>query len=173
MTTTERSPGIPVRIDGTFAGIVGGGGTGATEELDATVERAADLLGTAFDLPVTIRFNSDRESGGAWLKLDEPDGIWKNNQVGICASVITERTVEKRSIAIKRWGWDDVEPYTAADVGQLTVYCHLQRDIIAKDELAASLCGDSDYCHLPVPTIEHALAMALACVGELNRWQKS
>ncbi len=48
--------------------IVGGGYSGYTDELDKEVMKAARFLERKFKHPVIIRFNSDRKSGGAFLK---------------------------------------------------------------------------------------------------------
>lgn len=175
----ERSHGIPVRVGGMLAGVVGGGYTGATSELDATVQHAADLLARTFDLPVTIRFNSDRESGGAWLKLDEPDGIGKNDQVGICADVMTEhrrqRITQMRDRDAEHHGMEEWVAYydkwlssPEGQVGVITICIHLRRDVIASDEVAAELCGDGDSCHNAVESVEQALTIAVGSVGELH-----
>lgn len=51
--------------------IVSGGYTGKTNELDNLVQQAAELMQKTFNRNVEIRFNSDHESGGAWLKDNE------------------------------------------------------------------------------------------------------
>lgn len=68
--TTTRSGGMQA-VKG-LPYIVGGGYKGATEELDATVVRAAQMLEEAFGRDVEIRFNSNRLSGGAWIKDSLP-----------------------------------------------------------------------------------------------------
>jgi hypothetical protein len=83
--TITRSPGIPVTANGVFFGMAGGGYRGATAELDATVALAAEKLAAAYGQPVEIRFNSDRESGGAWLKTSDGG----HNAIGIAASLTT------------------------------------------------------------------------------------
>lgn len=83
MGTIERSPGLPAG----FGFVCGGGYSGATEDLDQAVVDAAERLAAVYRMPVTIRFNSDRRSGGAWLKTDEPDGMWLNAEVGVCFSL--------------------------------------------------------------------------------------
>jgi hypothetical protein len=84
VSTITRSTGLP--IEGT--GLVAGGGyRGLTEELDAAVREAARELARAYGGDIEIRYNSDRESGGAWLVT--PDG--RNDRVGICASLVTAR----------------------------------------------------------------------------------
>lgn len=68
-----RSKGIAV--PGWHGPRPGGGGTGITEELDATVERAAHLLQKWAGEDVEIRFNSDRQSGGAFTKNTTTDEV--------------------------------------------------------------------------------------------------
>jgi hypothetical protein len=91
--TITRSPGIHIG----HGYIAGGGYTGVTYALDATVKKAAEALAAAYpDHDVTIRFNSDQESGGAWLVTDPFDGIWSNAEIGIGASVITQKHYDRR-----------------------------------------------------------------------------
>jgi len=78
-----RSTGIP--IEGTPYR-AGGGYSGATPELDETVERAAEMLSSAFGRDVQIRFNSDHRSGGAFL-ADSLPGFNNSCEVGINASL--------------------------------------------------------------------------------------
>lgn len=85
--SVERSTGLPVMFGGVAVGVAGGGYQGCTAELDAVVMQAAAALAEAYGADIEIRFNSDRESGGAWLKT--ADG--RNNRVGICASLVTAR----------------------------------------------------------------------------------
>jgi len=60
--------------------IVGGGYEGQTKELDNIVKNEAELLQQYFNKDVEIRFNSNRQSGGAWIK----DGN-KNCSIGLSA----------------------------------------------------------------------------------------
>lgn len=71
-----RSTGIDVPFPGPRPG---GGMTGATPTLDAMVASAAEALRELFGRDVEIRFNSDRMSGGAFLK-DEEDA----RKFGVC-----------------------------------------------------------------------------------------
>jgi hypothetical protein len=66
--------------------IAGGGYSGSTKELDDTVQKAAKLLADAFGRDIEIRFNSHRESGGAWLK-DDLSGFSGSCQVGLGAAL--------------------------------------------------------------------------------------
>jgi hypothetical protein len=87
VSAIERSAGLPVMSGGVVIGMAGGGYSGCSAELDAVVMQAAGCLAASYGADIEIRFNSDRESGGAWVKT--PDG--RNNRVGICASLVTAR----------------------------------------------------------------------------------
>ena len=101
-----RSAGLPA---GVGSWVVGSGYSGATEELDKVVQKEAKLLSNAFGRDVEIRFNSDRHSGGAWLK-DDLHGFAGNVQVGLTAAIAQKvpkgmtRSEWHRSIA-ERVGW--------------------------------------------------------------------
>lgn len=82
----QRSSGIVVNAGG-IPWIIGGGYNGITQELDAVVEEAAKLLLATFNSDIEIRFNSNRRSGGAWLK-NGIEGIWGNATIGITAGII-------------------------------------------------------------------------------------
>jgi len=71
---------------------VGGGYEGATKELDNVVKREAELLQKHFNKDIEIRFNSDRMSGGAWVK----DGK-KNCSVGLSARLTNSELLEMSS----------------------------------------------------------------------------
>jgi hypothetical protein len=114
--TIERSTGIPVTSGGVSV-IVGGGYRGVTEELDAVIREAACALAGAYGADIEIRFNTDRESGGAWLKT--PDG--RNDRTGICAALVTARAraswerhaaEAEREAATGRASWQ-AEPLTS------------------------------------------------------------
>lgn len=131
----ERSAGLPT---GVGAYLCGSGYTGITDGLDATVQRAAQTLADAYGMDVTIRFNSDRRSGGAWLKTDEPDGVWLNAEVGICARLVTQ---ERNDYLADRYpemaeGMPDPGLYVYAHIGKrVGEYAHVQVETIA-DALA-------------------------------------
>ena len=71
-------PGLPF--------MYGAGYEGATEELDRLVVRAAKMLWKAYSLDVEIRFNTDRRSGGAWLKIGEDADL-----CGLCVGLRKQR----------------------------------------------------------------------------------
>ena len=70
-----RCPGISTGL----GYIVGGGYKGITKELDDAVHLAAETLKQAFGCNIVVRFNSDRNSGGAFIKDDESDA-----KIGLC-----------------------------------------------------------------------------------------
>lgn len=86
----QRSAGFPLGGGAVAYGIAGGGWSGVTAELDNVVLQAAEALVAAYGKDIEVRFNSDRHSGGAFLRT--PDG--RNDEVGIGARVITSRTRE-------------------------------------------------------------------------------
>lgn len=82
----SRSPGFAVQ-----GYVVGGGQRGLSDELDRIVVQEAEFLRDHFHSDVTIRYNSDRLSGGAWL-VDAPlDAFDGNSSIGLGASLINRR----------------------------------------------------------------------------------
>lgn len=165
----QRSPGVPVHV-GVIGAIVGGGLKGASDELDALVQGGAELLAELFAMPVTIRFNSDRESGGAWLLTHERDRVGANAEVGICAHLVTERRHRDYAQMIKRYGEDPEFP-PPSPVGTLTLYVRLRARVMP--EQFRHLCVGSykdDSCNLPVPDLECAGAVlaAFADVADID-----
>lgn len=74
----------------TGAGYTAGSGySGKTEELDNIVQKEAELLQKMFERDVVIRFNSDRESGTAFIK----DGEW-DDKVGLGAQIYNKKLFE-------------------------------------------------------------------------------
>jgi hypothetical protein len=102
--TIERFAGISV--PNWMGPLPGGGYKGLTDELDALVARAAELLVAEYGRDVVIRFNSDRRSGGAWLK----DAATSDALVGLCAGLrkvepegMTNDEVYDKMRADRRW----------------------------------------------------------------------
>jgi hypothetical protein len=68
----------------------GGGYQGLTKALDREVQWQAKWLAKTFGKPVEIRFNFDREDGGAWLSgPDFPESVG----VGLCVGLISPMTL--------------------------------------------------------------------------------
>lgn len=124
--TISRSPGLPITIGGQpTPWIAGGGFRGASSELDECVQRAAELLAEAYSLPVVIRFNSDRRSGGAWLNTHETDGFGANAEIGICARLwsgeMQERAVARHQREIDTLNQEiaDMQASASGDQGRV------------------------------------------------------
>lgn len=156
MPTIERSAGLPVTFGNLCYGMAGGGYSGATDKLDATVARAAEVLRNTYGMDIEIRFNSDRESGGAWLKTPG------TTDVKIGASVVTESRVVRFARAVERYGPDDEHFATTrlaklrADVGKVTV------DVYLSARVASAWCDGASYRVVAVDSIEEGLALCLA-----------
>jgi hypothetical protein len=144
----ERTTGLALQAGAVIYGMAGGGWSGITPELDDVVLRAAEALAAAYGQDIEIRFNSDCESGGAWLKT--PDGF--SAHVGIRAELVTARKRGVWQTYADRYAREvetglspyDGEPLTADQLngaresmesylgslarcpeGQLTVYAHI------------------------------------------------
>lgn len=74
----SRDPGTPTGL-GTVAG---GGYRGKREDQDEAVQKLATRLNDEFSHDITIRFNTDQLSGGAWLKDNN-----RSSQVGLGANL--------------------------------------------------------------------------------------
>src|SRR5439155_864627 len=72
MPEIRRSTGIDL-YPGYLGPRPGGGYSGATQPLDDAVAGNAEALAREYGRDVQIRFNSDRESGGAFIILPESD----------------------------------------------------------------------------------------------------
>jgi len=153
--TITRSTGLYTGYMGYFCG---NGYEGLTKELDDTVKRQAELLTTTFNRDVEIRFNSDRESGGAWLK-NSLTGFKGNCQVGFNAGIRPiglNRTHDMPHEEFMRlWRELPKEIYYATYVSE---------NGLKDPSLANSGCEDSRYCYLIQPSIEQGLAWLVANV---------
>jgi len=171
-----------------IVGVAGGGYLGLTPELDDTVTAAAGRLAEAYGIDVEIRFNSGRESGGAWLCT--PDG--GNAEVGIAASVVTaeaRRAWERFAQRDEAWAASPDNPTAAGRAeaaetvaywrtalanspeGQLTVCAHITAAVVAphlRAELAAlpgwnpmTRSAGGGYHHGPADSVSAALTRCL------------
>jgi hypothetical protein len=158
-TNIERSAGLPIVVGYGFYGMAGGGYRGLTAALDQTVQRAAERLTAAYRMPVVIRFNSNRESGGAFLRTHEIDGLDANAEVGIWAQLITERTIAVRQ-RYDLAGADELP-------GTIHVGAHIRATSLADQrlrELPGWRAGGAwgvGYYHCEEPSIAAALALCL------------
>lgn len=95
----ERGAGISTGLNGY---LVGGGYYGKTNELDDIVKKEAEILQGLYGLDVQIRFNSDRESGGAWVI----DGK-SNCSIGLSASLRNSKLFNMTSEEKSKLSYDD------------------------------------------------------------------
>lgn len=167
MTTTcpapaiERSTGVPIRLGGTATGLVAGGGhVGLTEALDALVCEAADALARAYGMDVTMRFNSNRRSGGAWLRTHTVDAIGANSEIGITAGLRTTHAEARRIFG--------EDPEYLADMlarpdGGLYVCAYIAGRRLKDPAEANNFVGSARaYLLLEQPDVAAALAFCLA-----------
>jgi hypothetical protein len=159
--TIERSPGIPAVAGGVCYGLAGGGYQGLTAELDAVVQQAAERLQAAYGMDVVIRFNSDRASGGAWLRTHDHDAIGANSEIGIGAFLVTEETIRIR----RKYDWDGQDEAP----GTIHLTAHVAGTSLA-DQSLKQLPGwngptgisPEGYYHGRVASVEEALALVPA-----------
>jgi F0F1-type ATP synthase delta subunit len=93
MNTITRSAGMTTGL----GYLVGSGYEGKTKEFDNTVTKIAKLLQRIFKHDVEIRFNTDRESGGAFIKDD--NFSW---HIGIGASLFNSTFLSKTSQELRK-----------------------------------------------------------------------
>lgn len=134
MTTITRSGGIPITIGRVCYGFAGGGYEGKTKELDEVVKREAEMLNKLFNKDVEIRFNSDRLSGGAWLK-NSLKGFDGNCQVGLNAGLVPTRP---RNMNVNTF-FDKYDTLPKV----IKFYTKIDCSAMLHPEIAR--CGDHDY----------------------------
>lgn len=162
MPQITRSTGLGT---GYLGFIAGGGYAGATDELDSTVARAGELLREYYRRDVTIRFNSDRRSGGAWLVTHARDSFSGNSEIGICAGLYPPRADADRIWADESLEWRQAKRLLDALPRELCIEAHIgnaslrDKHIVATErdggypgELARC------YCHKDMRDLATALA---------------
>lgn len=156
-----RSVGLPTGYMGLMAG---GGYEGSTKELDDTVKLEAELLAQTFNRDIEIRFNSDRESGGAWL-VNSLKGFSGNCQVGLCAG-LTAKTPEGMSRAdflIK----STIE-FVRSQPKELYIATNVKPSALKDPSLSNSGNPEHRYCWLEHKSVEDALTWLVANV-DINK----
>ncbi len=151
MTTVTRSTGLYTGIGAYFCG---NGYKGLTKELDDTVKREAELLTTTFNRDVEIRFNSDRESGGAWLK-NSLKGFDGNCQIGFNAGL---RPIKPEGISNEDWWFKATWEFINSQPKELYIDTYVDPSALKDPSLANSGNLDSRYCSLEHKSVEEALA---------------
>ena len=127
MAMIERCYGISTGL----GYLVGAGGSGFTEELDQIVEEAAHKLYEMYGVKITIRFNTDRKSGGASVL----DGKLTDN-VGITAALHNSKLLKMSNEEKMRLTDDKWEAY--------------RRDL---DTIVISTCLSADFLKAPSPYV--------------------
>lgn len=150
--TITRSAGL---YTGYGAYFCGNGYEGSTRELDDTVKRGAELLGTTFNRDIEIRFNSDQQSGGAWLK-NSLKGFAGNCQVGINAGL--------RAIRPEGMSNEDYYKTWRTLPKELYIATYVAKPALKNPNLADSGNENSRYCYMIHKSVTEALAWLAANV---------
>jgi len=163
MSKIERSAGIPITIGGRMTPYRAGGGyEGKTPGLDAVVSKAAKMLYRTCKRDVEIRFNSDRESGGAWLK-NSLEGYKGNCQVGLCAGIYKvcpdDWTRDSMIDAALDRSWPLSERRQRYDnlPTEIRVSTNITESALLDKSLATSGTPESHYCWLDHKSLEGAM----------------
>lgn len=144
-----RSAGTPT---GYGSYIVGGGYSGATKELDDTVQGQARLLAETFGRDVEIRFNSNRQSGGAWLKDDLP-GFAGNTQVGFNAELLPKPPKGKTrhqwyKELSDRHGWGrEMDGIVGNSPREVVIFTNIKSNVAKDPRILNSGPADSRYAY--------------------------
>lgn len=124
---------------------------GITQELDQLVYRAAELLCNLFDMEVTIRFNSNQRSGGAYL-VDGRKGIDGNCSIGINATLCDAESdvtqLDKQSVLHLKGQTGLGEDHRAIQI------CTCLRSDFLKEK-SPYILGDTEFRN--VPSLEAAI----------------
>lgn len=155
--TITRSTGL---YTGYMGFMCGNGYEGSTKELDDTVKREAELLAQAFNRNIEIRFNSDRESGGAWL-VNSLKGFDGNCQVGLNAGLRakTPEGVTRFDFLVK-----STFEFIRSQPKELHIDTFVEPSALKDPSLVNSGNPESRYCSLEHESVEDALAWLLANV---------
>ncbi len=155
--TIKRSEGL---YTGYMGYMCGNGYEGSTDELDNVVKREAELLAEAFNRDIEIRFNSNRESGGAWL-VNSLKGFDGNCQVGLSAGLKykTPEGMSREDFLIK-----STFQFIRSQPKELYISTKVDEDALKDPNLANSGNPDSRYCSLEHKTNDDALAWLVANV---------
>ena len=157
----KRSAGIPVVV-ASIPYIVGGGYEGKTKELDDAVQLEADLLTKAFNRDVEIRFNSDRESGGAWL-VNSEKGFRGNCQVGINAGLYakTPEGMSQDDFLIK-----STRQFIKSQPKELYIETYISASCLKNPKLAKDGTTDDPKCAIYHKSVNDAIEWLIANVDK-------
>ncbi len=149
--TITRSTGLYTGIGAYFCG---NGYEGLTKELDDTVKREAELLTTTFNRDVEIRFNSDRESGGAWLK-NSLEGFAGNCQVGLNAGL---RAIKPEGMTREDWLFKATRQFRDSQPKALYIETYVSASCLKDPSLAKDGTDDDPKCAVYHQSVAEALA---------------
>ena len=116
--------------------LAGSGIYGKTELLDEIVQQAAGRLLEMFDVDITIRFNSDTESGGAYIKDEE----W-SDKIGIRASLVNSVLYKMDCQEMLRLSDEEWEKYSNKDM--LKIGTCLYEEFLKAG--AEAVCCDTEF----------------------------
>ena len=153
--TMTRSPGTTITV-GALPFVVGGGYQGVNKELDQTVKQAAKLLLFAFGQNVEIRFNSDRKSGGAWLKDNLPGFLNKSCHIGVTASLYPAWPARMHSE--DKWAMSVAEVEAIPKRLVLNIYAQAAVLPPFMRLLATNGLEDKPYAYIEAPDVATAIA---------------
>jgi hypothetical protein len=131
----------------------GGGYQGATEDLDNIVTEIAEHMTTEFNMPVVIRFNSDRRRGGAWLNLSG-----NTSSVGINASLRPTQDEAKEGLYFKVLSDEDAQRFLKECDGEVHLDIYVNGDFLRNPDMAEPMLNGSRRLMQPIDNIGDAIA---------------
>ncbi len=165
--TITRSSGIPTGL----GYIVGGGYKGFSQALDDAVKHEAELLRKHYKADVTIRFNSDRLSGGAWLvdAVDQP--LFANSSIGLGAQLVNRKLFAMsidQKFALPHHEFEDLR--RNPDMLQFTTAIDLEKTHHTVSPDSKHILQNREYRIFP--TLNEAVAYLFAHVASLREEYK-
>ncbi|MFP3637584.1 hypothetical protein [Paraburkholderia sp. SIMBA_054] len=148
MPTIKRSFGAVVPGTGQIVG----GGTAESASIRTLVERAADMLRETYGMSVHTRFNSNGQSGGAYLVTDgASSGLMSNSDVGVSVSEFSvSRINDREHVVVLGGNPDGPDKFVSFHVSVSAGYL---RDV----SLATNGTGSHRYAYVLVPSLESAV----------------
>lgn len=116
--------------------LVGNGYSGKTEELDNIVKKEAEILQEMYGLDIQIRFNSNRESGGAWV-IDGKD----NCSIGLTAALCNSKLFYMSKEEMETLSFEELEQFLNEE-NDIIVY-----GIYVNYHNTINKLKESDICH--------------------------
>lgn len=170
----KENGGSIIRSCGIVVGgyIVGGGYKGITELLDKTVQKEAAILRDHFHQDVTIRFNSNRRSGGAWLVDSQEDHIGCNDSIGLSASLYNSKLKGLDGIGILQFSGAEIKELLRHPDGiQFGTAINIKKTVNSVDVGSSYMLLDTE--HRTFQTLDEAVSYLFAHVSGLRQVQKN